>query len=331
MTDTALAIEKDAALQLFRTMVRIRAFETRVQALYTAGEIPGFVHLSIGQEASAAGVCAALRRSDYITSTHRGHGHTIAKGASMDAMMAELFGREEGICHGRGGSMHIADFSVGMLGANAIVAGGLSIAVGAGLSSALLSRDTVTVCFFSDGAVARGPFHESLNLASVWRLPVVFACENNGWASTTRTEEALAEPSVAAHAASYAMPAVTVDGNDAFAVLAATSKAVARARSGGGPFLLELRTYRLSGHYVGDPLKYRGAADLAAWKERDPIEVTARALATRDWLSDDARSATFAEAEREVDQAVDFARRGSEPLAATVGRDLFTDDVRPRR
>lgn len=213
-SDILGGLTPEAAVQLYRTMVRIRTFETKTEQLFLAGEIPGFVHLSIGQEASAAGVCAALDRADYITSTHRGHGHTLAKGAPVNGMMAELFGRAAGLCRGRGGSMHIADFSVGMLGANAIVAGGVGIAAGAALTAKLLGSGRVTASFFGDGATARGPFHEALNLAAVWQLPVVFVCENNGWGSTTRSKDALAVPAVADRAVAYAMPGVTVDGND---------------------------------------------------------------------------------------------------------------------
>lgn len=318
-------LDPDDALRLYRTMVRIRTFETKTEQLFMAGEVPGFVHLSIGQEASAAGVCAALDTADYITSTHRGHGHTLAKGAPVNGMMAELFGRTEGLCHGRGGSMHIAEFSVGILGANAIVAGGLGIAAGAGLSAKLLGSGRITASFFGDGATARGPFHEALNLASVWQLPVVFVCENNGWGSTTRSAEALAVPAVADRAAAYAMPGVTVDGNDVFAVYSAARNAVQRARDGGGPTLLETETYRLRGHYVGDPTKYRDADELTSWNERDPLVFAARKLIALEWLDEARRQEIQREADAEIDAAVEFARDGTDPDPASVADYLYAE------
>jgi len=322
-------IDREPAVSLYRTMVRIRSFETVTEKLFLAAEIPGFVHLSIGQEAVAAGVCAVLRSDDYLTSTHRGHGHTLAKGAPTERMMAELFGRVDGICHGRGGSMHIADFSVGMLGANAIVAGGLGIATGAALSARLTGSDRVAVSFFGDGATARGPFHESLNLAQVWQLPVVFVCENNGWASTTRAEEALAVPQVVERAAAYAMRSVAVDGNDVFAVYAAARGAVEQARSGAGPTLLEAYTYRMRGHYVGDPTKYRDPDELSRWELRDPLAWTAKALLDKGWLAEAERQEIHDAADREIQDAVAFARESPEPDPSRVADWLYTDLTAP--
>jgi pyruvate dehydrogenase E1 component alpha subunit len=318
-------LDRPSAVDLYRTMVRIRAFETATEKLFLASDIPGFVHLSIGQEAIAAGVCGVLGSEDYITSTHRGHGHTLAKGAPTDRMMAELFGREEGICHGRGGSMHIADFSVGMLGANGIVAGGLGLAAGAGLSSKLTGSDRVAVSFFGDGATARGPFHEALNLAQVWQLPVVFVCENNGWASTTRSEEALAVSSVSERAGAYAMRSVAVDGNDVFAVRAAARAAVDCARSGDGPTLLEARTYRMRGHYVGDPTKYRDPDELARWEQQDPLARAGKALLEAGWVSEDERQSIHDRADQEIASAVEFARGGTAPDPAHLARYVYTD------
>lgn len=316
-SDTALP-DKDMAVHLFRTMARIRAFEEATEERFLAGEIPGFVHLSIGQEAAAAGVCAALRTDDWITSTHRGHGHTLAKGAEPREMMAELYGREAGICKGRGGSMHIADFSVGMLGANAIVAGGLGIATGAALSSVLLGRDRVALTFFGDGATARGPFHESLNLAKVWNLPVIFVCENNGWASTTSSEESLAVEHVIDRAPAYDMNAVAVDGNDVFAVHAAAREVIDRARRGEGPSLLEARTWRRRGHFVGDPMKYRDSAQDAEWEERDPLTLAEARLAAEGVLDAERAAAIRQEAVDEMVAAVEFAHAAPEPDPADL-------------
>lgn len=318
-------LDRERAVGLYRTMVRIRAFEEATNRLFRAGEIPGFVHLSIGQEAVASGVCAALERRDSITSTHRGHGHTLAKGADTRNMMAELFGKEEGCCAGRGGSMHIADFSVGMLGANAIVAGGLGIAAGAALSSKLLHDDRVSLSFFGDGATARGPFHEALNLAAVWRLPAVFVCESNGWASTTASRDVLAVPQVADRAAAYDIPAEAVDGNDVYAVHAAARRAVDRARGGGGPTLLDMHTYRMEGHFVGDPTKYRDPEEVATWGARDPILRAAAALDAVGHLDAAGAKQIQREAQEEIEQAVEFARAGTDPDPADLHSHLYAN------
>ncbi len=267
----ASAVDVDLGLALLRTMRRIRAFEEGIEALFLAGRVPGFVHLSIGQEAVAAGVCAALRPTDSIASTHRGHGHTLAKGAPMDRMTAELMGRETGLCRGKGGSMHVADFSCGMLGANGVVAGGFGLVAGAALSQKILNKDGVAACFFGDGASNRGPFHENLNLAAVWNLPAIFVLEANGYASTTHTSETTKIEHIATRAEGYGIPYEIGDGFDAFAVVAAARRAVERARAGGGPTFLEFSTYRWRGHYVGDPERYRGREEVNAHKSDDPI------------------------------------------------------------
>src|SRR5215213_5824252 len=257
-------VEPARQVELLKTMQRIRRFEERAEELYLGGELPGFIHLSIGQEACAAGACLALRTDDYITSTHRGHGHCLAKGAPMDRMMAELYAKVTGSCKGKGGSMHIADFSVGMLGANGVVGGGANLAVGATIAARLRGTDQIALCFFGDGASNRGPVHEAMNLAAVWKLPVIFFCENNQYASTTPASYALAIENVADRASGYGMPGVVVDGNDALAVYEATRAAVERARAGGGPSLIEAKTYRIKGHYVGDPERYRPRAEVEA-------------------------------------------------------------------
>ena len=233
-----MTLESQQYIQMYRQMMMIRTFDQRAVEEFHAGNIPGVVHAYIGQEAVAVGVCTALRRDDKIASTHRGHGHTIAKGADIKLMMAELFGRSNGYCHGKGGSMHIADFSVGMLGANGIVGAGLPIATGAALAASLEKSDRVAVAFFGDGASNEGAFHGSLNLASIWKLPAVYVCENNRWASSVPTSYALSVPEVSVRAAAYNIPGVTVDGTDVLAVYEATAQAVQRARTGGGPSLI---------------------------------------------------------------------------------------------
>src|SRR6188474_671264 len=238
---------------LYVTMARIRAFEETALAAHKAGEIPGPLHVSIGQEAVAAGICVNLRIDDRITSNHRGHGHAIAKGADPKRMMAELYGRANGYCKGKGGSMHIADFSVGMLGANGVVGGGANLAVGATIAARLRGSDQIAVCFFGDGASNRGPVHEAMNLAAVWNLPVIFFCENNQYASTTSVKTVMKIEDIADRAAGYGMLGVIVDGNDVVAVYSAVREYVERARSGGGPVLIEAKTYRMRGHFVGDP------------------------------------------------------------------------------
>src|ERR671937_3144098 len=240
-------------LRLYRTMQTIRTFEKRVAREFRSGEIPGFVHMYVGEEAIAAGVCACLNDDDYVTSTHRGHGHCIAKGCDLDRMMAEIYGRETGLCKGRGGSMHIADFGRGMLGANAIVGGGIALATGAALAARVRGSDQVAVAFFGDGAVNQGVFHESLNLAAIWKLPVLYVCENNGFAESTPAAYATSVPDVAVRAGAYGIAQAIVDTCDVLAVYEAAREAVERARGGGGATLLEMKTYRFHGHFEGDP------------------------------------------------------------------------------
>ena len=254
-----------------RTMLRIRAFEETAEAAAREGLVKGAIHLSIGQEAVASGVCANLRREDMISSTHRGHGHTIAKGADAAAMMKELFGRDGGSCGGKGGSMHIADFAVGMLGANGVVAAGLPIAVGAAHALKLQGRDLVSVCFFGDGAVNRGPFLEALNWARIYDLPVLFVCEDNQWASTTRTRDLTAGEGASARAAALGIAASVHDGNDVEAIDAASATLVAGIRAGGGPRLMHVHTYRLKGHTAADAGAYRSAEEVAARWQDDPL------------------------------------------------------------
>ena len=268
-----MTLDKPQAMQMLRTMVLIREFDERAIALRVAGKIYGAVHPYVGQEAVAAGVCASLTTRDRVTSNHRGHGHCIAKGADIRRMMAELFGRVDGYCKGKGGSMHIADFAVGMLGANGIVGGGLPIACGAALAAQLDGKGDVTVCFFGDGAVAEGEFHEALNIASVWKLPIVFVCENNQYAANNAVGVQHPGIDIAAHAGPYGIPGVITDGNDVLEVRAAADEAVARARRGEGPSLVECKTYRWHFHAMRavPPPESRPADEIASWKARDPI------------------------------------------------------------
>ena len=254
----ATVFSKEQALHFYETMCTIRKFEESVKHDFLAGEIPGFTHSYIGEEAIATGVCSALRDDDVIASTHRGHGHCVAKGADVNRMMAEIFGKETGLCQGRGGSMHIADFNIGMLGANGVVGGGYNLATGAALAfKNVLKTDQVAVVFFGDGASNRGTFHEALNVAAAWKLPVVFVNEMNCWANTTYYKKTCSSENISDKAAGYHIPGVIVDGQDPFAVYEATKAAVERARAGEGPSLIEAKTYRIEGHFVGDPELYR--------------------------------------------------------------------------
>jgi 2-oxoisovalerate dehydrogenase E1 component len=313
-------------LELHRRMLVIRGFEERVSALYRDGEVPGFVHLSIGQEASAVGACWHLRPDDVITSTHRGHGHCLAKGLGAVGMFAELMARDDGTNRGRGGSMHIADPTLGIFGANGIVGAGLPIAVGAATASELRHDGTIAVAFFGDGAVAHGTFHEAVNLAAVWHLPVVFFCEDNGYAefSPASTQHVA---SLAQRAAGYGIDHVAVDGNDIVAVVSTMQGVVDRVRGGSGPVLVEATTYRWHGHYEGDPERYRTAEEKAEWEARDPLVISARHL--RDaGVGDDVLTDMRDEVARELDAAVVAARRAPAPAVETLGD--FVVRARPR-
>ncbi len=313
----------DQLLEMYAAMLRVRLFEERARELYAGGRIPGFIHLSVGQEGVAVGVCAALRRDDYLLSTHRGHGHLIAKGGSLRALMAELYGKATGCCKGKGGSMHIADASVGYLGANGVLTAGCVLAPGVGLSIQMRKTDQVVVAIFGDGAANRGPFHEGVNLAALWRVPAVFVCENNWWASTTAHAVSTAGGSIAARAAGYGIPGVTVDGNDVLAVFEAVGEAVARARRGEGPSLVEAQTIRWLGHYEGDPQLYRGKDEVAGGRSRDPVGRLRQVLEERNLL--DAAHAERVEAavKSEIDDAVAFAEASPLPDARAAFEDLF--------
>lgn len=267
----ALSEDAQSAKGALESLLAIRFFEEAVDGLFARGLMHGTMHLSIGQEAVATGVCAALKRTDFITSTHRGHSHCIAKGADLTRMMAELLAKQTGYCRGRGGSMHIADVETGNLGANGIVAGGIPIATGAALAQKMKGHDNVVVSFFGDGATNEGAFHEAMNLASVWDLPVIFVCENNKYGMSNSTEKSMNIENISERAASYGMPGVTVDGNDVDAVYEATAIAVERARNGAGPTLIECLTYRHKGHSKSDKNLYRTKEEIDEWKTKDPI------------------------------------------------------------
>jgi pyruvate dehydrogenase E1 component alpha subunit len=303
--------------KMLRALWRIRIFEGQVQRLAAAGEVPGFPHLSTGQEAVAVGVCTHLTQTDTLFTGHRGHGHALAKGCDIEATLAEIIGRETGLCRGRGGSMHLVDVERGMLGATGVVAGNLPLAAGAAWASQVRGDRTISVVFFGDGATGAGVFHETVNLAVLWKLPVLFVCENNGYAEFTSREEHSKVNHVSAFAAPYGMPAKTIDGNDVRVVHAEAADAIASVRNGSGPFLLECMTYRLAGHYVGDAQQYRSKEELAAMQEKCPIERLKRHL-TEQGVSDDELARIAEEAKQEVLAAVERARAGARPDPATV-------------
>lgn len=313
-------------IHLYRTMVTIRLFEERIQELYARGLIPGLVHLYIGEEAIATGVCAHLRKDDYITTTHRGHGHVIAKGTVLKYMMAELFGKKTGYCKGKGGSMHIADFNIGILGANGIAGGGIPIAVGAALSSKMRKTDQVTVCFFGDGASNTGAFHESLNFASVHRLPVVFVCENNLYGISVSQRQHQAIQDISVRAVAYNMPGVTIDGNDVLTVYQYSGRAIRRARAGEGPTLIECKTYRWRGHHEGDPNqggRYRTMVEIQEWIKRCPIRGFEEKMVGKRVLTNNMIKTIRKEIEKEIEEAVNFANQSPFPDPKDIYEDVY--------
>jgi len=322
-----MTLDKPEVTRLLRTMVLIREFDELAIKLRVAGKIYGAVHPYVGQEGVAVGVCSNLSTRDRVTSTHRGHGHCIAKGADIRRMMAELFGRVDGYCRGKGGSMHIADFAVGMLGANGIVGGGLPIACGAALAAQLEGAGAVTVCFFGDGAAAEGEFHEALNIAAVWKLPIVFVCENNQYAANNAVGVQHPRPDIAAHASAYAMPGVIVDGNDVLEVRAATGEAVARARGGEGPSLLECKTYRWHFHAMraAVPPETRASDEILEWKARDPIARLERVALEHGIVTAADFAAIRARVAADLEDAVGFAEASPFPDPKDLLVDMFAD------
>jgi pyruvate dehydrogenase E1 component alpha subunit len=311
-------------LDCYVTMKKIRLFELRAAEEFAGLRIPGFVHLYVGQEAVATGVCRALRPTDYIVSNHRGHGHLIAKGGDFRYMMAELFGKKTGYCKGKGGSMHIASLDLGMLGANGIVGGGPPIAVGAALAAQYQGTDRVSICFFGDGASNQGTTHEAMNLAACWSLPVVFVVENNRWGEFTHQSRHQTIEDIADRAAGYNFPGVIVDGNDVMAVYETATEAVLRAREGKGPSLVECKTYRIRGHFEGDPMKYRSQDEFREWQEKDPIQRFERKLEEMRLLEPERIKEVEATIRAELEAAVQFAADSPYPDPAELTQDVYT-------
>lgn len=312
---------KEQLLNFFRRMVLIREFELRAINERRAGLIPGFIHSCVGQEATAVGACAALQTNDVITSTHRGHGHLIAKGGDPKFMMAELAARSTGYCGGKGGSLHMTDFDLGILGANGIVAGGIPMATGAALAFHMRGEKRVALAFFGDGAVNEGAFHEAANLAGLWKLPVVFFCENNLYGEGTPQHKQAPITDLAIRAEGYAFPGVIVDGNDVLTVFEATQTAAVRARAGDGPTFIEGKTYRHRGHYEGDPMVYRSKEELEQWRKRDPIALFRRRLLEADLVTEAELDAITGQVFDTLDEAVQFAADSPqpEPMSALEG------------
>ena len=319
----ALNLPKQKLVEMLWKMVEIRLFEEKVFELYGQNLVPGTIHLYAGEEAVAVGVCSALEKEDYITSTHRGHGHCIAKGADLNRTMAEILGKQTGYCKGKGGSMHIADFAIGMLGATAVVGAGLPIAVGAALSAKLRETKQVVACFFGEGASNQGTFHESLNFASVWRLPVVFVCENNLYAMGTRQSRVMNIDNVADRATAYGLPGMMVDGNDVLAVYGVALTAVERSRGGEGPTLIECKTYRHKGHSRVDPAKYRPKDEVQEWLGKDPVKLLKKRLIQESVLSESEIAGIEKEIEARIEEAVKFAVASPFPTPQEALQDVY--------
>jgi len=323
--ETSSAVQVEQWLRMYRQMLRLRAFEEQVNQLYTRALMPGLAHLYIGEEAVAVGVCEALRKDDYITSTHRGHGHCLAKGASPDRMFAELLGKEAGYCRGKGGSMHIADPATGNLGANAIVAGSVGIATGAALSAKRIGTDRVAVCFVGEGALGQGVLYEVMNIAQLWKLPVIYVCENNLYTEYTHYTETTAGD-IVTRAAAFGLQSETVDGQDVRAVYDATRTLVDRARRGSGPAFLLCNTYRYHGHHVGDINReyYRSKSEEQHWKtERDPIKLLGDWLNHEGLIDTDSIARISSEVESEMEAAVKFAMDAPYPKPEEVDQDVY--------
>jgi pyruvate dehydrogenase E1 component alpha subunit len=318
-----MSFTKEIILYAYTTMKKIRLFEEKVLELFTEGQMPGFAHLYAGEEAMATGVCAHLTKKDYVTSTHRGHGHCIAKGADIRLMMAELYGKSTGLCKGKGGSMHIADVDIGMLGANGIVGAGGPLACGSGLMAKTLGTDQVTVCFFGDGAAEQGTMHEAMNLACCWKLPVVFVCENNGFAESTPCGYHCAAKNISDRGVAYDMPGITVDGSDFFAVYEAAEEAIDRARRGQGPSLLECRGFRYYGHFIGDPMIYVTEEDQKRNRARDPIETFKKRILERKLLTEEEVAEIDAKVAASIEEAVKFGQESPLPDNKEVLTDVY--------
>lgn len=323
IADAVAGLDRNSLLALYEQMVLIRAFEERVKFLFLEGTMPGTIHQCQGQEATAVGVCAALRRDDFITSTFRGHGHALAKGLTVQELLDELFGAATGCCKGKGGSMHVGNFSKGMVPGIAIVGGGIPLAAGMALAYKMKKTDQVAVCFFGDGAVAEGAFHEGVNMAAIWQLPVVFVCENNLYGASTRVDKVMKNPRISDRAASYGFRGETVDGNDVLEVFEAAQRAVAECREGRGPVLLELLTYRRTGHSRRDPCHYQAKAEREAWFSRDPIDRFADRLLQRA----DIAASDLDSIRRKVDAQIEAAVEKAKVAPLPSPTDLLTDVV----
>jgi len=317
-----MELDKETYTKIFETMYKIRRVEHKLMDYFSEGKIPGFIHVCIGQEAAPAGVCTQLNSSDFIATTHRGHGHIIAKGVDLKYFMAEIFGRVNGLCKGLSGSMHVADRSSGVLGANGIVGGGISISAGVAFAFKYKKSDQIAVCFFGDGATAEGVFHETLNISSLYRLPVVFVCENNHWAQFTPTSINMPVKSVAERGKAYKIPSVTVK-NDVLQIYDVTSRAIERARSGEGPTLIEVKNKRWLGHFVGDQQKYREADDVARAKKDDCIERFRKYVIKEGVLSDRDLKEIEGKVDKEIDEAIDFALKSPQPDTADLDRYVY--------
>jgi TPP-dependent pyruvate/acetoin dehydrogenase alpha subunit len=322
-TSTDHSYSRDFLLELYERMVRIRTFEDEVKFLFLEGAMPGTIHQCQGQEATAVGVCAALAANDFITSTFRGHGHALAKGLSVEELLFELFGASTGCCGGKGGSMHVGNMDKGMVPGIAIVAGGVPLAAGMGLAFKMQKSRQIVACFFGDGAIAEGAFHEGVNLAAIWDLPVIFVCENNLYGASTRIDKVMKVPSVAARAASYGIRGQTVDGNDVLAVYEAACQAAGECRSGNGPVLLELLTYRRTGHSRRDPCHYQPKDERDEWYRRDPIDRFAQYLRERANVREDELAGIRGKVAQEFKAALEAARRQPMPCADDLLTDVF--------
>ena len=320
-------IEQERLISIFKMMHLIRKFEEKALYLFENNYLRGSVHLCVGQEAVAATVCSHLRDEDYITSTHRGHGHSLAKGADPSRAMAELMGKATGYCKGKGGSMHIADLTKGNLGANAIVGAGIPIAVGGALAAQLRGSNQVAVSFFGDGASNQGTFHEGLNLAAVWKLPVIFVCENNGYGISCSAAESTSVENISDRAKSYGIPGVTIDGNDVFEIDKEIKKAIKRAQKGDGPTLIECKTYRWYGHWTGDPQVYRTKEEIEKWKEKCPIKRLEERLIAKEILTRSQIEQIEKETMDEIEKAAEFAIESPEPDPSTVMEDVFYEEA----
>ncbi len=320
-----MEINKEKMVSMYKTMLTIRRFEERVAKLYAVGYITGGVHLYIGEEAIATGVCANLKPNDFITSTHRGHGHLIAKGGKLRFMMAELFQKQTGYCKGKGGSMHICDISIGILGSNGIVGAGLPISLGAGLTCKTNGKGQVCVCFFGDGAANRGTFHESINMASIWNLPIIYICENNYYGISGYQKDMMKICDISERAKSYSIPGVTADGNDAITVYTVTAEAVNRARNGYGPTLIEFKTWRHHGHWEGDPDEWRNRNEHNDWLKKDPIINFANFLIKNGYSTKEDLDGIERNILIELEDAIKFAKDSQEVSIEQLYEDVYVD------